>query len=493
MRAFDVACSVPWAIRPDALRVLLELAARVEVSRELVTAAMHPVREVEAVSAISGIPLEGTRTVEMRGHVAILHVRGPIFRYAGLFDQMSGATSVETLAKDFHSALARPEVRALLLCIDSPGGQANGIEDFAEMVFEARAGAKPITAYIAGEGASAGYWIASAAPRIVTAPSALVGNVGVVVSVPNPHADPSTVEIVSSQSPRKRPDPTTKEGRADVQELADDLAAIFITGVARNRAVTEDTVINGYGQGALFVGANAVAAGLADEVGRFEDVLAELQEGPTAGASRPLAAAASAQPPTGSPSSARRTTMSFRERFMSWLDSQDTPAVATAETTVQTGPAPSAPPAAAAGPDPHAAELARVQAELARERADRMQERAEAFAASHIQAGRAFPAQEAALVALHAQLAADDTVRGPVPLAGGRTLARTAMLAAVLDAAPAHGLTTEALAPKVAHTLPTPETTPAAGTGPMPAERRERLLAASSLGQAVVNGKPHTN
>jgi hypothetical protein len=86
------------------------------------------------------------------------------------------------------------------------------------------------------------------------------------------------IEIVSSQSPKKRPDPATEEGRAQVQEMLDDLAAVFIEDVARFRAVSEETVLSDFGRGGVLVGARAVTAGLADGLGSFEGVLAELCE-----------------------------------------------------------------------------------------------------------------------------------------------------------------------------------------------------------------------
>ena len=62
------------------------------------------------------------------------------------------------------------------------------------------------------------------------------------------------VEFVSSQSPKKRPDVETEAGREQVQTIVDDLAAVFLATVARNRDVTVETVMEDFGQGASFVG-----------------------------------------------------------------------------------------------------------------------------------------------------------------------------------------------------------------------------------------------
>jgi ClpP class serine protease len=84
------------------------------------------------------------------------------------------------------------------------------------------------------------------------------------------------ITMVSSQSPRKAMDPTTPEGREDWQRVLDDLAAVFITGVAEFRDVDEATVLEEFGEGSVFVGQAALDAGLADALGTAETVHATL-------------------------------------------------------------------------------------------------------------------------------------------------------------------------------------------------------------------------
>ncbi len=138
---------------------------------------------------------------------------------------------------------------------------------------------KPIFAYVDDLGASAGYWLASATDRIVVAPTAILGSIGVVSALRDPSKTNSKeVEFVSSQSPKKSIDVSTESGRAQVQEIVDALAAVFVGDVARYRGVSPDTVLADFGQGGVFVGQAAVDAGLADAVGSFEQTLADLGE-----------------------------------------------------------------------------------------------------------------------------------------------------------------------------------------------------------------------
>ncbi|WP_256578832.1 S49 family peptidase, partial [Pseudomonas sp. R26(2017)] len=133
-----------------------------------------------ALEAKRGERLENTRQVAVRNGVAVVPVVGPIFRYANLFTEISGATSTQVLATDIQQALDDPKVKAIVLNIDSPGGVASGINELAELIYAGR-DRKRIVSYIGGTGASAGYWIASAASEIVIDEASLAGSIGVVV------------------------------------------------------------------------------------------------------------------------------------------------------------------------------------------------------------------------------------------------------------------------------------------------------------------------
>jgi len=279
--------SMPWAMTEDALRLMLAIAERTQ-------------HDPAAVEARKAERLDQTATAGVRDGVAVIPVIGPIARRMNMFTEVSGGTSLDLLARDFTSALNNSAVKAIALNIDSPGGEANGVSEFSNMVYSAR-GRKPIYAYVGGMGASAAYWIASAADRIVVDDTAMLGSIGVIAAVPT-EAEEDEVTFVSSQSPNKRPDPTSEAGAASIQSTIDSLAQVFIESVARNRGVSAATVLSDFGQGGLFVGKDAVAAGLADHVGSFEGVVTQLAQTRLGVASTAVAAQASFLPSTSVPS-----------------------------------------------------------------------------------------------------------------------------------------------------------------------------------------------
>jgi len=258
MKFWNHAAGEPWAITETALNNILTIASRQNES-------------IEAVSAKLGRDLDNTYVTEVRDGVAVIPVVGPLFRYANLFTAISGASSYEVLAKDFNSALENSDVHSIVLDIDSPGGEVNGCAEFANMIYESR-GTKPIIAYASGDAASGAYWIASACDQIIASETSLLGSIGV-VAVYRDSNDQSVLEIVSSQSPYKRLDPNSDDGKSRLQSRIDDLASVFIDSIAKHRGVDPPTVLKEFGGGDVFVGKNAIRSGLADDVGSLENII----------------------------------------------------------------------------------------------------------------------------------------------------------------------------------------------------------------------------
>jgi ClpP class serine protease len=387
LRAYTTITSTDWAMTQEYLDLMVAVALREN----------DPIGVVERKL---GRRLENSREVTVRDGVATIPVLGPIFRYADFFTMISGGATVETLAQDLDAALGDATISSIVLYIDSPGGEVNGMNELANMVYAAR-GQKPITAYVSYLGASGAYWLASAASRIVVDATAMVGSIGVVTAMRDPSKAPSRdIEFVSSQSPYKRVDPTTDTGRQSIQARIDRLASVFIETIARNRGASADQVVERFGRGGLLVGADAVAAGMADALGSYEGVLTSLTTPPRGSlfALPSIAAGVAAQ-------STKETVMEFDEK------------TAVAET----------------------AELDQLRQQLAAEREKRISAEAAAFAEARIGEHKLLPGERAAITELYTAIARDDADR---PRAAGP---RVTLLANVFAARPAHILTSEAV------------------------------------------------
>lgn len=140
----------------------------------------------------------------------------------------------------------------------------------------------PVVAYVSGDACSAALWLVSAASHVAATPTAGIGSLGCCCSIVDNREQQAkqgikTWEIISSQTPGKRPDAATDAGRAAIQRVADNTAQIFIEEVARYRGLSVDHVASpACGQGAVLIGQHAVDAGLADEIATFEEVFSAL-------------------------------------------------------------------------------------------------------------------------------------------------------------------------------------------------------------------------
>lgn len=271
MNILDFAASQGWAMEPT----------RVDELVNVVFDHMEGVKKApEVLEAYAAKSLEKSERAGERDGVAILYVDGPLFKHANFMTKFSGATSYQVLRRDLQAALDNPNIHSIMMVIDSPGGEANGCDELAAAIYDARA-QKPITAFVSGMAASGGFWLASAATKIVISEAAMLGSIGVVLGIPDRKAADEkrgirTFEFVSSQSPGKRPDPGSESGKTQIQTMVDDLAEVFIAAVAKHRGVSVEDVVTKFGAGGMKIGAKAVAAGMADEVGQLEATIASL-------------------------------------------------------------------------------------------------------------------------------------------------------------------------------------------------------------------------
>jgi ClpP class serine protease len=445
---YEMALAVPWCITDEALEAMLRIAVRDPLPEAETARRMHGPK---SLALRSGKRHEDSQTMTVRDGVATIPIDGPIYRYADFFTAVSGGVTTESLARDFALALDDPSIAAILFMIDSPGGEATGINELADTIYAAR-GRKPIVAYGEGYVASAAYWIASAADMLIVDDTALVGSIGTVMGVPDPSKRITrSIEFVSRQSPRKRADPTSDTGRAYLQSLVDDMTEVFIAKVARNRAIDPSAVLAV--EGGLLVGQQAVDAGLADVLGAEERIAQALARGalPLFGLP-PLRRAIT----TGSALFSTHTIqedspMADQKGFWAgfWGGAREAGIVpeASADPTLPpTAPAQASAPRAepSSGQD---AELAKLRAENRRLRAEQIQKDAAAFVASHAQ--QTYPAEAQALASLYIRAAEIDQTH---PRADGQPSC-VALLEAATTARPAHRLDTQVLTPDTSATV----------------------------------------
>ena len=253
----------PWAIQPAMLAVIEEIVRLRAVGAPLTD------EEIETrIAAASNGPRTGAARAQ---GVAVIPVYGVISPRMNLMTALSGGTSVEGLTRAFREAMADPDVGAIVLDVDSPGGQVEGITELAAEIRSAR-GQKPVTAVANHVMASAAYWLASAADEIVATPSAQVGSIGVI----GHHLDTSRADDIAGETwtvitagegkdANSGHVPLSADGRAEMQALADDFYALFTADVATARSVPVATVVDEW-KAQVYTAKRALGKGLVDRI-----------------------------------------------------------------------------------------------------------------------------------------------------------------------------------------------------------------------------------
>lgn len=254
-----------WAIDSRALTALCQLDGQLVKSAE--TQAARGGRAPARTGGVATVPLKG---VLMPGGMDFL---------SWLFDIPSG---LEAFRAQFSEAIDDPEVEAVVIDVDSPGGPVDLIPETAAQV---RAGRerKPVVAACNTMAASAAYWIASQADEVVVTPSGQAGSIGVWSA----HLDrsgqyelmgikPTLISAGKYKVEGNAYEPLGDEARKHWQAEVDEYYRMFTGDVAAGRGVTRDEVVDGYGEGQCLPARQAKSAGLVDRVETLADTVARI-------------------------------------------------------------------------------------------------------------------------------------------------------------------------------------------------------------------------
>lgn len=264
-RVLQFAFSQVWAMEEGFHRkmfqVLLRHAEGVKLSDEEITAA-------------TGTEMR-KRSVEMRIEkgVAVIPIHGVIAHRASAVGRLSSnvGTSVEHIRQDLETAMADDSVQAVVLDVDSPGGSVSGIDELATEIRAAR-DRKPIVASTDGLMASAAYYLASQADRVIATKSSMVGSIGVIASFLDDYRylagkgiDPVVVKSVPGKGGVQTNGSFSDSDRADLQREVDAYHAMFVDAVAAGRRMTGEDA-KAIADGRTYTGAEALSRRLIDAV-----------------------------------------------------------------------------------------------------------------------------------------------------------------------------------------------------------------------------------
>ncbi len=219
--------------------------------------------------------------VEASGNIAHIELTGVIVSHAPGSFMDSGFTDATEIIKLIEKADKNPDIKGILLEVNSPGGSGVASWEIVEALDRVN---KTKVAWIREGGASGAYWAASATDHIVASPISLTGSIGVIAS----YIDfAGTLERYNASYQRlvsgKYKDMgtslrhlTDKEEKM-FQEKLDKMRDFFIDSVAQHRDMEREDVA-GLAEGQLFLGTEAKELGLIDSLGGKEDAVRYIED-----------------------------------------------------------------------------------------------------------------------------------------------------------------------------------------------------------------------
>lgn len=229
--------------------------------------------------------IAGSQSAGGGGAIAVIPLYGVMAQRLNMMSAMSGGTSTEMFAKALREQVNNPQVKAVIIDVDSPGGSVYGTDELASEIYAMR-GSKPIVAVSNSLMASAAYYSMSQADEVIVTPGGEVGSIGVIAM----HVDqseynakegikPTIVTFGKYKAEGNPHEPLNDEALANLQAQVDRYGNMFLKAVARGRGVSVETVRSKYGQGRVFGAQEAVSLGMADRVATLDQTIQRFASG----------------------------------------------------------------------------------------------------------------------------------------------------------------------------------------------------------------------
>lgn len=304
---------IPLAITPDKAdewgRVMQErMAGGGQRFTQAEAEAAHEARMVGFADATGARPTREGYVVTDAG-VAVIPIHGSLVHRGGFMEAMSGVTGYNTIRGQLRAAARNPDVRGIVLDVDSPGGHVAGVFELADMI---RGVGKPTRAIANETAASSAMLLASAADKLYAKPTSMLGSIAALmlhVDRSKQHDKQGVRHTAITSGARKTEfssmAPLTPEARKVAQEQVDEVGDMLVAAVADYRGADEDDVRGT--QGAVLTYRQAEALGLVDGQSTLsaliETFTAELDADEAGAAARdkvrPRAAVSAESPTTG--------------------------------------------------------------------------------------------------------------------------------------------------------------------------------------------------
>jgi protease-4 len=272
--------SATWAL----IGVLIGFALPIVMCICLATFTFAGLGAAGSASSIATVPSDTTSGRHVSGPltgpaVAAIDVSGPIVSGEAPQFDITGSAAVaasDDIVRLIKRAARDPQVKAIVLRVDSPGGSVIASDEIYNALKNA---GKPVVVHMGALAASGGYYVSMAADHIVAHPDTLTGSIGVISEFTNLEGlyeklglKSAIIKSGENKDFGASTVPFTDEDRRLWQAVVDEVYDSFITIVAENRGMPVEEVRK-LADGRIYTGRQAYAARLVDQLGYFDDAV----------------------------------------------------------------------------------------------------------------------------------------------------------------------------------------------------------------------------
>ena len=215
---------------------------------------------------------------------ALIKVRG-VIQETQNSSPWSSAQNPSQMAEKIRTLAEDKNVHSLLLDINSPGGTVASVQDIYNALMYFKSKGKPVVALFRDVSASGGYYIATAADKIVAQPGTITGSIGVIMQGANfaPLLEKIGVSFKPIKSAKHKDIGSpyremTEEEQQLLQDMINDTYAQFFKAVQKARPNIPEEKLRIYADGRVWTGSQAKALGFVDELGGLEEAKKQLEE-----------------------------------------------------------------------------------------------------------------------------------------------------------------------------------------------------------------------
>jgi len=262
-----------WAMEPGQFEQLRTMLRETDV--------VAHIRESMQSAALADPRGPGTGKTQIADGIATIDLHGTMTKHGSSFSDMQYGTV--GVRRQIRAAVNNDSVKAIMLHVDSPGGSTKGVDDLAADV-RAAAESKPVFAFIEDIGASAAYWVASQATRVIATPAAFVGSIGTYMVVDDWSgffAESKITRYVVRAGEMKgagvQGTEITDAQLEDFQRIVNETNDLFVSTVKTGRGMNAKQV-KAVADGRVHVASAALELGLIDAVSTYDAAVQQLKQ-----------------------------------------------------------------------------------------------------------------------------------------------------------------------------------------------------------------------